>query len=261
MFKQDSAASAAELPDLTDYDLIRYDRQIRIFGEDGQRKLKRAVVLVAGAGGLGFPISAYLAAAGIGELRVVDSDVVELSNLNRQLLHWDKDIGRRKAESAYEKLHQINPTIKIRVYDEKITEENLPEMMKGVDAVVDAMDNFETRYMLNRACLRMGVPFFHGAVRGLFGQATTIIPGRTACLRCIFPKAPPKEVFPILGAVAGTIGTIQATEVIKYLTGTGNLLENRLLVYDASSMSFDLIEVRRDPNCPDCSSLKGSTEL
>ncbi len=249
------AAHSAELPDLTDYDLIRYDRQIRIFGKEGQRKLKKATVLVAGAGGLGFPASAYLAAAGIGELRIVDSDVVELSNLNRQLLHWDKDIGRGKAESAYEKLHQINPSIKIRVYDEEITEESLPGMMEGIDAVVDAMDNFETRYILNRACLKAGIPFFHGAVRGLSGQATTIVPGRTACLRCIFPTAPPREIFPILGAVAGTIGTIQATEVIKYLTGIGSLLENRLLIYDAVSMSFDLIEVRRDPNCPDCSFL------
>lgn len=246
--------SAAKIP-LDDYDLVRYDRQIRIFGKEGQRKMKRAAVLVAGAGGLGFPASVYLAAAGIGELRIVDSDVVELSNLNRQLLHWDKDIGRKKAESAYEKLHQINPTIKIRVYDEEITEESISKMIESVDAVVDALDNFETRYVLNRACLRAGIPLFHGAVRGLSGQATTIIPGKTPCLRCIFPTAPPREVFPILGAVAGTIGTIQATEVVKYLTGVGSLLENKLLIYDASSMSFDLIEVRRDPSCPECAFL------
>ena len=248
--------TTTEFPDLTDYDLIRYDRQIMIFGKDGQRKLKKAKVLVAGAGGLGFPVSVYLAASGIGELRIVDNDVVELSNLNRQLLHWDKDIGRRKAESAHEKLHQINPAIKIRAYDEEITEETLLRIIDGVDAVVDALDNFDTRYLLNRACLKAGIPFFHGAVHGLFGQATTIIPGKTACLRCIFPTPPKKEVFPILGAVAGTIGTILATEVVKYLTGVGNLLENRLLIYDAASMSFDLIEVRRDPNCPECSLLR-----
>lgn len=243
--------------DLTEYDLARYDRQIRIygFGGDGQKKLKNARVLIAGAGGLGFPVSVYLAAAGVGTLRIIDNDVVELSNLNRQLLHCDKDIGRRKVESALEKLQQINPCVKAEVYNEEITESNVLDLVNGVDAIVDALDNYEARYALNRASLEKKIPFFHGAVREFIGQATTIIPGQTVCLRCVIPKMPPREVFPILGAVAGTIGTIQATETIKYLAGLGAALKNRLLVYDALAMEFYSVEVARNPACPDC---KGS---
>lgn len=249
------------MADLTEYDLERYDRQIRIhgFGEDGQKKLKDAEIFIAGAGGLGFPISVYLAAVGVGTLRIVDHDRVELSNLNRQLLHWDKDIGRRKVESVCEKLRQINPRVKVEVYDEEVTEDNVLTLVDGVDVIVDALDNYATRYALNRASLEKKIPFFHGAVRGLMGQATTIIPGQTACLRCIIPVALPTETFPILGAVAGTIGTIQATEVIKYLIGMGNLLKNRLLIYDALSMEFYNVEVKRNPTCPDCRRLFNQT--
>lgn len=243
--------------ELTEYDLMRYDRQIRIngFGVEGQRRLKRATILVAGAGGLGFPISVYLAAAGVGTIRIVDADIVELDNLNRQLLHWDKDVGKKKVESAREKLLQINPTINIEVYDEKITGENALTLVDGVDAVVDALDNYEARFALNRACIEKRIPFFHGAVHGFMGQATTIVPGRTACLRCIISAPLKREVFPILGPVAGTIGSIQATETIKYLVGMGNLLENNLLLYDGFYMDFSIIEIKRNPKCPDCSKL------
>lgn len=243
--------------ELTEYDLIRYDRQMRIngFGLEGQRRLKGAKVLIAGAGGLGFPISVYLAAAGVGVLRIIDPDIVELDNLNRQLLHWDKDIGRKKVESAREKLQQINPSIRVEVFDEEITEENALDLVNGVDAVVDALDNYETRLALNKACVEGRVPFFHGAVHGLMGQATTIIPGETPCLRCIVPRPLKREVFPILGPVAGTIGSIQATEAIKYLVGLGSLLKGRLLFYDGLYMDFNIIEIKRNPNCPDCSKL------
>ncbi|MCR6692851.1 MAG: HesA/MoeB/ThiF family protein, partial [archaeon YNP-LCB-003-016] len=170
-----------------------------------------------------------------------------------QLLHWDRDIGRRKVESAREKLREINPTVNVEVYDEVITDDNASTLVNGVDAVVDALDNYAARYALNKACIEKRIPFFHGAVHGLWGQATTIIPGETACLRCIIPAAPQqREVFPILGPVAGTIGTIQATEVIKYLVGIGKLLKNKLLIYDGSSMEFQTIELRRNPTCPDC---------
>jgi adenylyltransferase/sulfurtransferase len=250
-----NANYAHQTTGLTKYDLERYDRQMRIngFGSEGQRKLKNARVLIAGAGGLGFSTSVYLVSAGIGTIRIVDKDVVELSNLNRQLLHWDEDIGRKKVESAYEKLRRINSSIKIEVYDKEINEDNVLDLMHNVDAVVDALDNYETRYTLNKACLKMGKPFFHGAVRGFMGQATTIIPRETACLKCIVPKAPPRETFPILGSVAGTIGTIQATEVIKYFTGIGDLLKNKLLIYDAITMEVYKIEIGRNPTCPDCS--------
>ncbi|MEM2272619.1 MAG: HesA/MoeB/ThiF family protein [Candidatus Bathyarchaeia archaeon] len=244
--------------ELTEYDLIRYDRQIRIngFGVEGQRRLKKATILVAGAGGLGFPISVYLAAAGIGTIRIIDADIVELDNLNRQLLHWDKDIGRRKVDSAREKLRQINPTINVEVYDEKITDENALTLIDGADAVVDALDNYETRLALNKACIEKKIPFFHGAVHGFVGQATTIIPGETACLRCIIPTPPPKhDIFPILGPIAGTIGSIQATETIKYLVGVGDLLKNKLLFYDGLYMDFSIIEIKRNLKCPDCGKL------
>jgi adenylyltransferase/sulfurtransferase len=242
------------LADLTKYDLERYDRQIRIsgFGLEGQKRLKDAKVLVAGAGGLGFPISVYLVAAGIGTIKIVDCECVELSNLNRQLLHWHEDIGRRKVESAREKLLKINPSVNVEVYDEVITNDNASSLVSGVDAVVDALDNYEARYALNRACLEKKIPFFHGAVHGLLGQATTIIPFETACLRCIIPMAPPRETPPILGPVAGTIGSIQATEVIKYIVGMGELLKNRLLIYDGLFVEFYTIEVKRNPACPDC---------
>jgi adenylyltransferase/sulfurtransferase len=239
---------------LTKYELERYDRQIRIsgFGKEGQEKLKDAHILVAGAGGLGFPISAYLVAAGIGKIIIVDKDVVELSNLNRQLLHWDKDVGRRKVESAYEKLIQINPNVKVEALGEAITENNVLSLASDVDAIIDAMDNFPTRFNLNKAAQKKKIPFFHGAVRGLMGQATTIVPGETACLRCIFPEGPPPEKFPILGSIAGLIGTIQATEVVKYFTGIGSLLKNKLLIYDGKYTSLDIIELKTNPNCPDC---------
>jgi len=240
---------------LTEYELERYDRQIRIpdFGVGGQEKLKETCVLVAGAGGLGFPIATYLVAAGVGRLRILDNDSVELSNLNRQLLYWERDIGRGKAGSAYEKLTQINPKVRVEAIDETITEANVLKLVDGVDGIVDAMDNFQTRYNLNMAALKKKIPLFHGAVRGLSGQVTTIIPGETACLRCIFPQAPPPtEVFPILGAVAGTIGTIQATEVIKYFTKVGSLLKNRLLLYDGNVSKFEEVEVKANLECSDC---------
>jgi molybdopterin/thiamine biosynthesis adenylyltransferase len=239
---------------LTKYELERYDRQIRIsgFGKEGQEKLKEARVLVAGAGGLGFPISAYLTAAGIGKMKIVDKDVVELSNLNRQLLHWNKDVGRRKVESAREKLIQINPRVEVDAIGETITETNVLNLVSDVDAIIDAMDNFPTRFVLNKAALKKKIPFFHGAVRGFMGQATTIVPGETACLRCIFPEAPLAEKFPILGSIAGLIGTIQATEVVKYFTGIGSLLKNKLLIYDGKYTSFDIMELKANPNCPDC---------
>ncbi|MEM1515774.1 MAG: HesA/MoeB/ThiF family protein [Candidatus Bathyarchaeia archaeon] len=243
--------------EITEYELKRYDRQIRIdgFGLEGQRRLKEATILVAGAGGLGSFILIYLAAAGIGSIRIVDPDVVELDNLNRQPLHWNKDIGKKKINSALEKLQQINPAINVEAYDEKITEENALAIINGVDAVIDALDNYEARFALNKACIARRIPLFHGAVHGLMGQVTTIIPGETACLRCIILKPPKRGIFPVLGPVAGTIGSIQATETIKYLVGIGSLLKNRLLFYDGFYMDFNIIEIKRNPACPDCSKL------
>ena len=230
----------------------RYKRQIMLFGEEGQERLKKATIFIAGAGGLGSPISIYLAVAGVGRIILVDKDSVELTNLNRQILHFNSDIGERKTVSAAAKLREINPDIRIDVIDTTIDETNVLELIGDADGIVDAMDNFLTRYLLNQAAYTKKIPFFHGGIRGLCGQATTIIPGKTACLSCIFPHPPPAEVFPVVGVTPGFIGIVQATEVIKYLTGTGELLTDRLLHWDGERATVDEIRLERDPTCPVC---------
>jgi len=235
-------------------EIERYDRQMIIpnFGTEGQEKLKKTKVTIAGVGGLGSVVSIYLTVAGIGHLKIIDDDIVEISNLNRQILHGANDIDNSKAKSAKEKLSRLNPDTEVTGVKEKITENNVLELLKNTDAIVDCMDNFHTRYLLNEAAIKMGMPLFHGACRGMEGQITTIIPGKTPCLRCIFPRAPPEEKFPILGAVSGTIGTIQATEVIKFFVGMEPLLTDRLLIYDAQFLTYDQIEIKRNPKCPSC---------
>ena len=237
---------------LTKDELKRYQRQISIFGEEGQGKLKKAKVFIAGAGGLGCSIAMYLTVAGIGKLRIVDNDIVALENLNRQILHWDNDIGKKKPESAREKLRQMNSNVEVEVISETITRGNIDELVGEFDMIVDAMDNFAARYVLNKAALNKKIPFFHGAVHGFYGQATTIIPGRTACLRCIFPEAPPLTVPPVVGVTPGLIGCIQATEVIKYTLGIGSLLENRLLMWDGLNGKIDELPLEKNPRCEDC---------
>jgi adenylyltransferase/sulfurtransferase len=237
---------------LTERELDRYDRQIRLLGEDGQEKLKRAKVFIAGAGGLGSPISIYLAAAGIGKINLVDKDTVALSNLNRQILHWEKDIDREKAISAKEKLTEINRDIKIVAKSETITEDNASDLVADADLIVDAMDNFPTRYLLNRTALEKGVPFVHGAINGFHGQATTVLPGESACLRCIFREAPPPSVFPVLGVTPGIIGLIQASEAIKYIVGVGELLIGKLLLWDGLTSQTEIVQVDKNAHCQDC---------
>lgn len=237
---------------LTDSEKSRYSRQIRLFGEAGQEKLKDTSVFIAGAGGLGSVVSIYLAAAGFGKIRIVDCDSVESSNLNRQVLHWSDDVGRNKADSARETLQGINPQIEVEAFAETINEDSINRLLQGCDLIMDAMDNFPTRYLLNKAALRHKIPLFHGAICGLQGQATTILPGRTACLRCVFPRAPPATTFPALGSTCGVIGSIQVTEAVKYVIGSGELLENRLLLWDGLAAGMDEVAFPRDPDCQDC---------
>ncbi len=236
----------------------RYDRQIILteIGEEGQEKLKRASVFIAGAGGLGSPAAIYLTAAGIGRIRLVDHDRVDRSNLNRQVLHWDNDIGRSKVESATEKLKRLNPEVEIEAIEETITEANLAELLAGFDLIVDAMDNLPTRYLLNKAALNNNIPFFHGAIYGFEGRAMTIIPHKTACLRCVYRGVIPEEKFPVIGVTPAVIGCIQATEVIKYIVGIGELLTNKLLNYDALNMEFTEFNVKKDPHCEHCGHMK-----
>ncbi|MHC1636077.1 MAG: HesA/MoeB/ThiF family protein [Candidatus Methanospirareceae archaeon] len=239
-------------------ELERYSRQIKVIGEEGQRKLKEAKIFIAGAGGLGSSISIYMAIAGVGRMRIVDKDVVELSNLNRQILYWEEDVGKKKAETAEEKIKRINPDIEVEVLSGEINERNAHELVGDADLILDAVDNFETRYLLNRVALERGIPFFHGAVHGFEGQVTTIIPGKTPCLRCIFPKAPKQEEVHVIGVTPGIIGLIQATEAIKYITGVGELLTGRLLIWSGWGSRFEEVIVKKDPKCEDCGDAEGN---
>ncbi|MFA4916489.1 MAG: HesA/MoeB/ThiF family protein [Syntrophales bacterium] len=242
---------------ITDTEKERYDRHIRIeeIGIEGQEKLKNSKVLISGAGGLGSPIAIYLAAAGVGSLRIVDQDKVCLNNLNRQILYETGDIDRKKAESAKESLERLNPDIQVKAIVGSITEDNVFDMAEGCDIILDAMDNFPARYLLNDTALKKNIPFIYGGVYGLEGALTTIVPGETACLRCIFPEVPhPAATVPVLGVTTAVIGSLQAMEAIKYIVGIGKLLANRLLIFDGFSATFQEITLKRNPGCPSCAS-------
>jgi molybdopterin/thiamine biosynthesis adenylyltransferase len=237
----------------------RYSRQIMSFGEEGQERLKKAHVFIAGAGGLGSPVAIYLAVAGVGTITIVDMDTVDQTNLNRQILHFDRDIGRKKTASAQEKLEEINPDITVNAIDMKIDTANAASLVGNAEGIVDAMDNYPIRYMLNDVAIKNRIPLFHGGIRGFYGQVTTIIPGETPCLKCIIPKAPPAEVFPVVGVTPGFIGMVQATEVLKYFLGIGELLAGRLLIWDGLQVRAEEICVERNPRCDACGGLVTKT--
>ena len=243
---------------LTKDELKRYDRQILLkgIGKEGQEKLKKARVFVAGAGGLGSPISIYLAVAGVGTIRLADHDTIELSNLNRQILHGDGDIGKRKVDSAAQKLKSLNKDITVETIAETITEANVGKLVGDCDLIVDAMDNLPTRYVLNKAAIEKNIPFFHGAVYGFEGRAMTVLPGKTACLWCLYQGRVTEGKFPVVGVAPAVIGCIEATEVIKYITGIGELLTDKLLIYDGLNLEFTKLEIKRDPACQHCGHLK-----
>lgn len=237
---------------LSDREIRRYSRQIAVFGEDGQERLKSAHVVLAGAGGLGCPAATYLAAAGVGRLTIIDPDRVEMTNLNRQILHWEQDIGREKVVSAREKLGAMNSGLIVEGVCEAVSPQNALSLIGHATVVIDALDNFPARYALNQAALDCGIPCIHGAVCGFDGHITTVIPGATACLRCIFPDPPGGSDFPVIGTTAGIIGLMQAHEAIKFLTGSGTLLENRLLIWDGRDSSVTILDLERDPECSVC---------
>lgn len=232
----------------------RYQRQIMIqgFGREGQEKLSRASVLIAGVGGLGSPLAMYLAAAGVGRLTIVDLDRVALTNLNRQILHWEDDLGELKTESARAKLVRLNSEIVVDARAVKLTEENAEDLLRGHDLALDALDNHASRKVLNRACQKLGLPLIYGGIDGLAGMISTFQPGRTPCLECLFPGDVPPSAPPVLGATPGVIACLQATEALKILIGLGEPLYNRLLVYDGLSMTFRSLEIRRSERCPVC---------
>ncbi|MEM4224849.1 MAG: HesA/MoeB/ThiF family protein [Desulfurococcaceae archaeon] len=239
-------------------ELERYDRQIKLFGIDGQLKLKNSRVLVVGLGGLGSPASIYLTAAGVGKLVIVDKEKVELSNLNRQILYSTRDLGKPKALVAFEKLKELNPNVEVVPVQKDADEELIESLIREVDLVVDGLDNWRTRFIVNKACVKFRKPFVHGGVQGLYGQVMVIVPGKTPCLSCILPREPAEEKpgLPVLGPTPGLIAMIQVTEAIKLLTGYGAPALNKLIVYDGYNMKFHEISVTRNPQCPTCGWIK-----
>jgi len=240
---------------LAEEELTRYSRQIMIpnWNVEGQLRLKNAKVTIVGVGGLGCPVALYLTAAGVGRITLIDKEKIELSNLNRQILHWSMDIGKFKTFSAIEKLSKLNPLIKFESYEREIEKENIRELIKGSNVVVDCLDNWKTRFILNEACVSERIPLVHAGVHSWYGQITTIMPGKGPCLRCILPKTPKEEEkFPILGVTAGVLGLLEALEAIKIIVGLGNPLIGRILFFDGETSSFQEAKVQRRKGCPVC---------
>ena len=237
-------------------DFTRYTRQIMLpeWGAAGQARLQAATVLVAGAGGLGSPAALYLAAAGVGRLRICDRDHVELTNLNRQILHPADRLGHAKAASAQQTLAAINPTIVVEAVEAALDEQNVDQIAAGVDLIVDCLDNYPTRRALNRHSVLRRIPLVHGAVSGMYGQLSFFHPPATGCLACLIPGDPPQspQPEPAVGAVCGLVGSLQALEAIKFLLGMEATLKNRLLSVDGFDLAFETFELKRAPACPVC---------
>ncbi len=256
----EAPAAARELPQLSNDEVQRYSRHLILpeVGLEGQRKIKAGSVLCVGAGGLGSPAALYLAAAGVGTIGIIDFDTVDASNLQRQILHSTKDVGRSKLQSASEKLLALNPGVKIVQHDAALSSANALEIFRDYDVILDGTDNFSTRYLVNDACVILGKPNAYGSIFRFEGQASVFATKGGPCYRCLYPEPPPPGLVPscaeggVLGVLPGVIGTIQATETIKLLLGGGSTLVGRLLLYDAWNMRFRELKLRRDPDCPVC---------
>ena len=261
-------ATETKVRPLTPYQVSRYSRHIIMpqVGSAGQRKLLDASVLVVGAGGLGSPICIYLALAGVGTVGIVDFDTVDVTNLQRQILHHNDDVGRPKVESARETLLAYNPDLNVALHEEPITSANAMGIMKGYDVIINGADNFPARYLVNDAAYLSGKPLVDGSILMFDGQATVFLPGQ-GCYRCLFPSPPPPGEVPscaeagVLGMLPGMVGTIQATETAKLILGVGKSLASRLLLIDALDMEFRTVKVRRNPDCPLCGDNPTVTEL
>ncbi|NUQ21537.1 MAG: molybdopterin-synthase adenylyltransferase MoeB, partial [Gemmatimonadaceae bacterium] len=249
-----------ELPELGTDEILRYSRHLILpeVALDGQRRLKGSRVLLIGAGGLGSPLALYLAAAGVGTLGLVDFDVVDLTNLQRQIVHGTSDVGRPKLESARDRILDVNPNVHVEGYETKLTSANALEILRDYDVVIDGTDNFQTRYLTNDACVLLGKPNVYGSIFRFEGQASVFATEEGPCYRCLFPEPPPPGLVPscaeggVLGVLPGLVGTIQATEGLKLLLGIGEGLVGRLLTIDALTMQFRTLKLRKDPACPAC---------
>ncbi len=246
--------------ELNDEQIHRYSRHIILpeVGGKGQKRLLSARVIMVGAGGLGCPVGYYLAAAGVGTLGVIDNDTIELSNLQRQIAHSTERVGMHKADSAKKTFEALNPDVNVIAIKERISKDNILDLIKDYDIVVDGSDNFPTRYLVNDACVLSGKPLVSGAILRFEGQVTTILPGEGHCYRCLFEEPPPPGLVPscqeagVLGALPGVIGGLQAMEVLKLILGKGEPLKNRLLIYDALKASFRKVKIPKNPKCPVC---------
>ncbi|KJR44046.1 UBA/THIF-type NAD/FAD binding protein [Candidatus Magnetoovum chiemensis] len=241
--------------ELSNEELMRYKRQMMMdgWGQETQEKLKSSKVFIAGAGGLGSPVSFYLSVAGIGNLTICDFDSPDYTNLNRQILHDPTRIGMNKALSAKLTLEKLNPDVNVTAITDKITNDNADDLIGDAALIMDCMDNFETRYALNDAAIRKNIPMVYGSIWGLEGRMSFIKSPETPCFRCMFPAAPPKEVFPVVGATPAVIGSLQVLEAIKYLTGIGKNLKNKVLVWDGNVVDFRTFKTYKDPDCISCS--------
>jgi molybdopterin/thiamine biosynthesis adenylyltransferase len=254
---------------LTEEQIERYSRHIILkeVGGKGQKRLFDGRVLIIGAGGLGSPIALYLAAAGVGTIGIADADDVDLSNLQRQIAHHTKDIGVPKVLSAKEKMTAMNPDVEVKTYRTWVNAANIREIIADYDFVIDGTDNFAAKFLINDACVLAGKPYSHGGILQFDGQTMTVRPGESACYRCIFPAPPPKDAIPtcsqagVIGVLPGVLGTIQATEAIKFLLAKGELLTDRLLTYSALRMRFREVPLRKNPKCPICGENPTITEL
>ncbi len=254
--------------DFTESQIERYSRHIILqdVGVEGQIKISEGKVLIVGAGGLGAPVALYLAAAGVGTIGIIDGDVVDLTNLQRQVIHFTPDVNKAKVLSAKEKIEQLNPDVKVIAYQELLSTYNIFEIIKEYDFVVDGTDNFPTKFLINDACVLAKIPFSHGGILRFEGQTFTYTPGN-ACYRCVFDSPPPPNVVHtcsqagVLGSIAGILGTIQATEVLKFLVNKGELLTNRILTFNALAMEFRTITFRKNKNCPICGENPSITDL
>ncbi len=254
---------------LSHQEIKRYSRHLIMpeVGMTGQKKLKSASVLLIGAGGLGSPLAMYLAAAGVGRLGLIDYDTVDYSNLHRQIIHGTKDVGRLKLESARDRILDINPHVQVDTYEVALTSANALELFAPYNIIIDGTDNFPTRYLTNDACVLLGKPNVYGSIFRFEGQASVFYAKQAPCYRCLFPEPLPPGLVPscaeggVLGVLPGTIGAIQATEAIKLILGVGEPLIGRLLLYDATTMSFDEVRLRKNPDCPICGEHPTITEL
>jgi len=255
--------------DFTEDQLERYSRHILLkdVGVEGQEKIMLSKVLIIGAGGLGAPAALYLAAAGVGTLGIVDGDTVDLSNLQRQIIHFTKDIKKPKVVSAQEKIAELNPDVKVHAIQEHVFADTIRDIIRGYDFIIDGTDNFAAKFLINDACVLEKTPYSHGGILRFTGQTMTIIPGQSACYRCVFANPPPKNAVPtcsqagVLGAIAGMLGTIQAAEALKFITNVGKPLTNKLLTFNAMDMEFRNVNLQKRRDCAVCGDNPTITEL